>query len=125
MGARYVALSVLAWASLSVGNESVLAQSAPSGVQALPPIVVSRTAPAAKRARPRTAVRTVRPAPTPVPTAVPTLGVYPTTPDSGSGIDIQKVPSSVNVVDRAQIERLQSANIADALVRYVPSVDVN
>jgi outer membrane receptor protein involved in Fe transport len=125
MGARYVALSVLAWASLSVGNESVLAQSAPSGVQALPPIVVSRTAPAAKRARPRTAVRTVRPAPTPVPTAVPTLVVYPTTPVSGSGIDIQKVPSSVNVVDRAQIERLQSANIADALVRYVPSVDVN
>jgi outer membrane receptor protein involved in Fe transport len=60
-----------------------------------------------------------------VPTAVPTLVVYPTTPVSGSGIDIQKVPSSVNVVDRAQIERLQSANIADALVRYVPSVDVN
>ena len=117
MAARYVALIVLAWAGLSIGNEGAQAQSAPSGVQALPPIVVSRTAPGVKRGRARTAVRTVRPA--------PRLVVYPTTPVSTSGIDIDKVPSSVNVVDVNQIDRVRSANIADALVHYVPGVVVN
>ena len=51
--------------------------------------------------------------------------MYPTTPISGSGIDIDKVPASVNVVDAAQIDRVRSANIADALQRYVPGIIVN
>jgi outer membrane cobalamin receptor len=51
--------------------------------------------------------------------------VYPTTPVSGSGIDIDKVPASVNVVDAAQIDRVRSANIADALQQYVPGIIVN
>jgi outer membrane cobalamin receptor len=51
--------------------------------------------------------------------------VYPTTPVAGSGIDIDKVPASVNVVDVNQIERVRSANIAAALQQYVPSIIVN
>ncbi len=51
--------------------------------------------------------------------------LYPTTPVSGSGIDVGKVPARVNTVDVNQINRAQSANIADALQRYVPSIVVN
>ena len=51
--------------------------------------------------------------------------MYPTTPISGSGIDIDKVPASVNVVDADQVERVGSANIADALQQYVPGIIVN
>jgi len=114
--ARFVVI-VLVLVGLFPGNECAHAQSAPSNVQALPPIVVFRTAPSAKLGRARNAPRTVRPAPTPV--------VYPTTPVSGSGIDVDKVPASVNIVDVTQIERVGSANIADALQRYVPSIVVN
>ena len=101
------------------GNERAHAQSAPGNVEALPPIVVYRTAPSAKPGRDRNAHRTVRPA--------SRLVVYPTTPvsGSGSGIDIDKVPASVNIVDANQIDRVRSANIADALQQYVPSIVVN
>jgi outer membrane receptor protein involved in Fe transport len=51
--------------------------------------------------------------------------VYPTTPIPGSGIDIDKVPASVNIVDVNQIERVWSLNIADALQKYVPGIVVN
>jgi outer membrane receptor protein involved in Fe transport len=51
--------------------------------------------------------------------------LYPTTPVPGSGIDIEKVPASVNVVNANQIDRLRSANISDALQQYVPSIVVN
>jgi outer membrane receptor protein involved in Fe transport len=118
MGGRHVAFSVLVWVALSPGDEGALAQSAP-GVQALPPIVVSRTAPSVKPGRVRTAARPVRPPP------AARLVVYPTTPVSSSGIDIEKVPASVNIVDVSQIDRIQSANIAVALQQYVPSIIVN
>lgn len=99
------------------GNERAHAQNLPDNVQALPPIVISRTAPGVKPGRDRNVARTVRPA--------SRLVVYPTTPVSGSGIDIDKVPASVNVVDVNQIDRLRSANIADALQQYVPGIVVN
>jgi outer membrane receptor protein involved in Fe transport len=50
--------------------------------------------------------------------------VYPTTPVSGAGIDPDKVPASVNVVDADQIKQT-GLNISDALVKYVPGVIVN
>jgi outer membrane receptor protein involved in Fe transport len=116
MGAR-----VLLFVPVAVGlfpwDERAHAQGAPGNVHALPPIVVTRTAPSAKPGRVQHVQRTVRPAPTPV--------VYPTTPLAGSGIDIDRVPASVNVVDVNQIERVRSANIADALRQYVPSITVN
>jgi hypothetical protein len=52
--------------------------------------------------------------------ALPPRLVYPTTPVSGlgssssSGIDVDKVPASVNIVDVNKIQRTQSLNIADA-----------
>src|SRR5206468_2498648 len=108
------------------GNESAHAQSAPSNVQALPPVVVSPTAPKPKSGSTRTAPRTIRPAPI-VSSRVaaklaPSPPLYPTTPVSspGSSIDVEKVPASVNIVDGNQIGRTQSANIADALQKYVP-----
>ncbi len=116
MGARYlfiVSMSV----SLFAGNEWAHAQNAPGAPEALPPIVVSRTEPGVKRGRPQNASRAVR--------APPTLVVYPTTPISGSGIDPDKVPASVNVVDANQIKQTGSLNIADALVKYVPGIIVN
>jgi outer membrane receptor protein involved in Fe transport len=63
--------------------------------------------------------------------ALPTRVVYPTTPVSGSasssssGIDVDKVPASVNIVDVNQIQRTQSLNIADALQKYVPGIIVS
>ena len=89
----------------------------------LPPIVVSRTAPAPKQGQAQNPRRTVR--------ALPPRFVYPTTPVSGlgssssSGIDVDKVPASVNIVDVNQIQRTQSLNIADALQKYVPGIIVS
>lgn len=119
MGARSAGFGVLVWVGLCSGTEGALAQSAP-GIQTLPPIVVSRTAPSVKPGRAvRTVARPVKPRP------AARVVVYPTTPISGSGIDIDKVPASVNVVDAAQVDRVRSANIADALQRYVPGIIVN
>ena len=112
--------------ALSIGLfECAHAQSELSTTQLLPPIVVSRAAPAPKQGQaqnpnPR---RTVR--------ALPPRFVYPTTPVSGSGsssssgIDIDKVPASVNIVDVNQIQRTESLNIADALQKYVPGIIVS
>ena len=89
----------------------------------LPPVVVSRTAPAPTQGQAQNPRRTVR--------AVQPRLVYPTTPISGSGsssssgIDADKVPASVNIVDVNQIQRTQSLNIADALQKYVPGIIVS
>src|ERR1700676_5606249 len=101
---------------LFAGNDGADAQEAP-GVQALPPIVVTGTKPGVKRGRDQNATRTVR-----NPTR---LVVYPTTPIPGSGIDPEKVPASVNVVDANQIKQTGSLNISDALQKYVPGIVVN
>ena len=119
--ARQVVFGVLLWLGLSAGHQGAHAQSASSGFQQLPPIVV-HTAPSGKPGRARTAARPVRrPPAVPAPTRV----VYPTTPVSNTGIEIEKVPASVNIVDVEQIDRARSANITDALQQYVPSIVVN
>jgi outer membrane receptor protein involved in Fe transport len=51
--------------------------------------------------------------------------VYPTTPIAGSGIDPDKVPASVNIVDTKEIARTDSLNITDALQQQVPGVIVS
>src|SRR3982074_3009025 len=102
------------------GNECAHAQSESSTTRMLPPIVVSRTAPAPKPGQAQNPRRTVRALPPPL--------VYPTTPVSGSdsssssGIDVNRVPASVNIVDVNQIQRTESLNIADALQKYVPGI---
>jgi hypothetical protein len=130
MGARFLFIVPVSIGLFS-GNECAHAQSAPSNVQGLPPIVVSPTAPKPKSGPARTAPRTIRPAPIVASRVAaklaPSPALYPTTPVSspGSGIDVEKVPASVNIVDGNQIGRTQSANIADALQKYVPSIVVN
>src|SRR5229473_618321 len=119
MYARFVFVLALS-IGLFRGNECAHAQSESSTTQLLPPIVVSRTEPAPKRGEAQNPRRTVR--------ALPPRLVYPTTPVSGSGpssssgIDVDKVPASVNIVDVNQIQRTQSLNIADALQKYVPGI---
>jgi outer membrane receptor protein involved in Fe transport len=116
MGSRFrfiVSISMCLFA----GNESANAQSAAGAVQALPPIVVSGTAPSVKRGRAQNASRTVR--------ATPRVVVYPSTPIAGKGIEADKVPASINVVDADQIKQTGSLNISDALQKNVPGVVVN
>src|SRR6266478_6924874 len=122
MFARFVFVLALS-IGLFRGNECAHAQSELSTSQILPPIVVSPTAPAPKQGQAQNPRRTVR--------ALPPRFVYPTAPVSGlgssssSGIDVDKVPASVNIVDVNQIQRTQSLNIADALQKYVPGIIVS
>ena len=90
----------------------------------MPAIEVVSPGPAAKpvrstrgRSAPRTAAtRNVR-----------RVLVYPTapTPVAGTGIDVDKVPASVNAVGAAQIARTDSLNIADALQQHVPGLIIS
>ena len=116
MGARFLFIVSISICLLP-GNDCAHAQNAPGAVQELPPIVVTATKPSVKRGRAQNATRTAR--------TIPTLVVYPTTPISGSGIDPQKVPASVNVVDADQIKQTGSLNVSDALQKYVPGIVVN
>src|ERR1700736_5998237 len=104
---------------LCFGSDCARAEDTPGVVQALPPIVVTGTKPSAKRGRAPSATRAAR--------TMPRLVVYPTTPvsGSGSGIDPEKVPASVNIVDADQIKQTASLNIGDALQKYVPGIVVN
>ena len=131
MGARSVVFGVLAVAGLSLGNEPAHAQNPPGNVQALPPIVISPAQPKPRSGAARTAERrtprpsSTRPTPRVAVTPSPSPALYPTTPVPGSGIDVEKVPASVNIVSANQIDRLRSANISDALQQYVPGIVVN
>src|SRR5260221_876584 len=104
---------------LCLGSGCGHAEDAPGVVQALPPIVVTGTKPSTKRGRAPSAARAARP--------TPRLVVYPTTPvsGSGSGIDPEEVPASVNIVDADQIKQTGSLNVGDALQKYVPGFVVN
>ena len=85
--------------------------------QKLPPIVVTGTKPGVKRGRTDNATRAAR--------TIPRLVVYPTTPISGAGINPDKIPASLNLVDASQIKDTGSLNIGDALQKYVPGIVVN
>src|SRR5437588_3155516 len=119
MGTRPLVLVSISMCLLP-GTEQAFAQSAPGEAQTLPPIVVSAPASRAKRGPVRQATRAAR-----KPSRV--VYVYSTTPAAGSGssIDVDKIPASVNFVDAARIARTGSLNITDALVKYVPGVIVN
>jgi outer membrane receptor protein involved in Fe transport len=116
MRARYLLIVSISLCLLP-RNESAYAQTASGTVQALPPVVVTATEPGVKRGRNENATRVSR--------TVPKLVVYPTTPIVGSGIDVDKVPASVNAIDANQIQQTESLNISDSLVKYVPGITVN
>jgi outer membrane receptor protein involved in Fe transport len=118
MGARYLLIASIS-IGLFFGNEGAHAQNAPGAVEALPPIVVSGgDKPGVKRGHTQNAPRILAP-------TRPIVRVYPTTPLAGSSIDPDKVPASLNVVDANQIKQTGSLNIAVALTKYVPSINLN
>src|SRR4030095_16602521 len=106
MGVRYLFIGALPLCLVS-GVDYAQAQAASGNSEVLPAIEVVAPATAAKPARsrgaPRTAARNVR-----------RVFVYPTapTPTAGSGMDVDKVPASINAVGAAQIGRTDSLNIA-------------
>ncbi|THD54213.1 MAG: hypothetical protein E8A46_08925 [Bradyrhizobium sp.] len=100
---------------LFAGSDAARAENTPDAVQ-LPPIVVTGTKPGLKRGSDQNASRVVR--------TIPRVLVY-TTPLASSGIDPDKVPASVNLIDANQIKQTGSLNVSDALQKYVPGVMVN
>jgi outer membrane receptor protein involved in Fe transport len=116
MGARFL-LIVSMPLCLLAEYDCARAQNAPGTAETLPPVVVSPTPTGAKPGRPQSASRVVR--------RPPAIVVYPTTPVAGSGIDPDKVPASVNIVDAKQIERTDSLNVTDALQQQVPGVIIS
>ncbi len=55
---------------------------------------------------------------------LPTIDIFSTSPLSGTGVDVTKVPAAVTQIDSKQIERQKSPNIVDSLAKYTPSIAV-
>jgi outer membrane receptor protein involved in Fe transport len=119
MGARFLFIGTISLC-LVPGSNCAQAQDASEGSEVLPAIEVVAPGAAAKPVRgrnaPRAAARNVR-----------RVFIYPTapTPTAGSGMDVDKVPASVNAVGAGQIARTGSLNIADALQQQVPGIIVS
>ncbi|EJN11084.1 outer membrane receptor protein [Bradyrhizobium sp. YR681] len=120
-------------ASVSTGLLSGLAFASPAGaaqdeetnVQNLPPVEVAapppsttrRTTPSRPVARVAGASSSNRPK--------TRIYVYPTSPGTGRGLDVDKVPSAINAVDASQIKRTGSLNITDALRDNIAGVNIS
>jgi len=119
MGARFLFIGTISLC-LVPGSNCAQAQDASEGSEVLPAIEVVAPGAAAKPVRgrnaPRAAARNVR-----------RVFIYPTapTPTAASGMDVDKVPASVNAVGAGQIARTGSLNIADALQQQVPGIIVS
>src|SRR3954452_14965981 len=119
MGARFLLIGTLPLC-LVTGVDCAQAQTASGDSEVLPAIEVVAPTTAAKPGRgrnaPRTATRSLR-----------RVFVYPTapTPTASSGMDVDKVPASVNAVGAGQIARTGSLNIADALQQQVPGIIIS
>jgi outer membrane receptor protein involved in Fe transport len=122
-GAEQMGVRVLLIASVSaafvIEGERVYAQDRGSYTTELPAVEVSPPQTAARLGRARTAGRVVR--------RVTRLQVYPTSPITtpSTALAVDKVPSSINFVDSAQIERTNSLNITDALQQNVAGLNIN
>jgi outer membrane receptor protein involved in Fe transport len=119
VGARFLLVGTIS-ICLIFGDGFARAEDAPgTPTETLPAIVVT---PAATRVKPGRDRNPNRVAPN-----LRRVFVYPTapTPTAGSGIDVDRVPASINAFGAAQIQRAGSLNIADALQQQVPGVVVN
>jgi outer membrane receptor protein involved in Fe transport len=56
---------------------------------------------------------------------LPTIDVLATTPLAGTGIDVDKVPAAVTIIDAKTIEQTKSPSVVKAIVQQTPSVTVN
>jgi outer membrane receptor protein involved in Fe transport len=117
MGARFLLIGTISLC-LVPASDCARAQDAAEGT-VLPAIEVVAPRTATRPARNRDAPRAAR--------NIRRVFVYPTapTPTAGSGMDVDKVPASVNAVGAAQIARTGSLNIADALQQQVPGIIVS
>jgi outer membrane receptor protein involved in Fe transport len=52
---------------------------------------------------------------------LPTLDIFSTTPLSGTGVDVKKVPAAVTKIDSKQIEREKSPDIVKSVTQFTPS----
>ncbi|QFI75445.1 TonB-dependent receptor [Bradyrhizobium betae] len=95
------------------------AQDEPTNVQNLPAIEVVAPQPTARRTPSRTPARSAS-------SAKPNnrLYVYPTSPGTGRGLEVDKVPSAINAVDANQIKRTGSLNVTDALRDNIAGVNI-
>ena len=64
------------------------------------------------------------PAASNAPVVLPTIDIFSSTPLSGTGVDVDKVPSAVTSIDSRQISRQRSANIVNSVAATTPGVDV-
>jgi outer membrane receptor protein involved in Fe transport len=120
MGARFLLIGTLSLC-LVPGSDSAQAQTASGDSEVLPAIEVVAPSTSAKPARrsrgaAQATTRNLR-----------RVFVYPTAPTTtaGSGMDVDKVPASVNAVGAGQIARTGSLNIADALQQQVPGIIIS
>ena len=105
-------------------SPAVAAPDEETNVQNLPPVEVAAPPPAAaRRAAPTRPVARIG---APGSTAPRTrLYVYPTSPGTGRGLDVDKVPSAINAVDAGQIKRTNSLIVTDALRDNIPGVHIS
>src|SRR5947199_7355384 len=119
MGARLLSVGTIS-ICLVPGIDCAQAQTAPRDSEVLPAIEVVAPPTAAKPARsrgaPQATTRNLR-----------RVFVYPTAPTTtaSSGMDVDKVPASINAVGAGQIARTGSLNIADALQQQVPGIIIS
>ncbi|MES1149809.1 MAG: Plug domain-containing protein, partial [Bradyrhizobium guangdongense] len=117
MGARRLLIASVA-TGLVLGTDAArAAQDEETNVQNLPAVEVSAPPPSTRRATPRTPARATAPR--------ARMYVYPTSPGIGRGLDVDKVPSSINAVDANQIRRTGSLNITDALRDNIAGVNIS
>ncbi|UFW47288.1 MULTISPECIES: TonB-dependent receptor [Bradyrhizobium] len=121
---RWLMASISTGLGLVFAGQAGAAQDEETNVQNLPAVEVTappstprRTAPSRPVARVAGTSSSTRPK--------TRIYVYPTSPGTGRGLDVDKVPSAINAVDANQIRRTNSPNIADALQQYVPGVSIN
>ncbi|MCA1549814.1 TonB-dependent receptor [Bradyrhizobium sp. BRP19] len=121
----------LLMASVSTGLVAGLVYATPAGaapdeetnVQNLPPVEVTAPPSAARRAAPSRPVARIGAPGSAAPRT--RLYVYPTSPGTGRGLDVDKVPSAINAVDANQIRRTGSLNVTDALRDNIAGVNIS
>ncbi len=56
---------------------------------------------------------------------LPTIEIFSTTPLSGAGIDVDKVPAAVTTIDSSQIQRTRSPSVSDAIEQAAPAASIS
>lgn len=120
MGARKLTIASVSTGLVLCTGAGMAAQEEDTNVQNLPAIEVVAPQPTHRRSAPRTPVRVAS-------SGKPKsrIYVYPTAPGNAKGLDVDKVPSSINAVDANQIKRTGSMNVTDALRDNVAGINIS